>query len=172
MANSGQFDYSRAEDIRLDEITTNSRTGYNFVATAVNGGTLPVNVLGTNWMNGFGTPSSVSTGSNTTLTAAQLSTGIIVINASAAITATFDTAANIVAMVNARGAGAVIGDIVQCLVINGQGTNTITLAAGSGGAYDTNQTASSRIIAGNTSKYVFIRLTNVTGGSEAYVIYS
>lgn len=130
------------------------------------------NPLGVNYMAGIGTPTSISTGTATTITAAQLLTGIIVINASAAITATFDTAANLVLALNNNSAGAVVGDYYTCLVINGQGTNTITLAAGSGGAYDTNQTASSRIIAGNTSKYVFVRITNVTPGSEAYVIYS
>lgn len=173
MANTGLLDFSRCEDLRLDEICMNSRTGYLFAPVAVNGGSLPANPTGTNWVNGFGPPTSLSQGSNFTLTAFQMSPAIVVVNATAAITLTFDTAANIVGLINARSAGAVVGDIVQCLIINGQGTNTITLAANaSGGTYDTNQTASSRVIAGNSSKYVFIRLTNVTPGSEAYTVYS
>ena len=174
MANTGLFDFSRAEDLRLDEIDMNTRTGYNFAPVAVNGGTLPANPLGTNWMNGFGPPTSISTGAGFTATAFQLSTGIFVVGASASLTMTFDTAANLVALVNARSAGAVVGDVIQCLVINGaSGAFTVTLAANaSGGSYDANQAAASRIIAQNTSKYVFIRLTNVTPGSEAYVVYS
>lgn len=144
-----------------DQICQNSRTRGSFS-----------NPLGTNWMNGTGSPISISASTGQTLTAAQLLTEIIVINATAALTATFDTAANLVNAVEANSAGAVVGDVVQCLIINGQGTNAITLAAGSGGAYDTNQTASSRVISANTSKFVFLRLTNVTPGSEAYVVYS
>lgn len=169
MANSGLFDFSRAEDLRLDEITMNSRTGYLSTATAVNGGTIPANVLGTNWMNGFGTPSSTVPGASSTITAAQLSTGIIIEAPSAANTSTFDTGANIVAMVNARSAGAVVGDIIQCLIINGSATNSILLAVPASGSFDTNQ--SNKTIAVNTSRYVFIRLTNVTPGSESYTVY-
>lgn len=169
MANSGLFDFSRAEDLRLDEIDMNTRTGYNAVAVSVNGGTLPANSLGTNWMNGFGTPTSTTPGATATITAAQLSTGICVFAPSAASTLTFDTAANIVDMVNKRSAGAVVGDIIQCLIINGSGTNGITMAVPASGSFDTNQ--SNKAIAVNTSRYVFIRLTNVTGGSEAYVVY-
>jgi hypothetical protein len=169
MANTGLFDFSRAEDLRLDEISMNSRTGYNSFATAVNGGTLPVNTLGTNWMNGFGTPVSTTPGAASTLTAAALSTGFIIQAPSAGNTSTFDTGANIVAMVNARSAGAVVGDVIQCLLINGSGANTITLAVPASGSFDTNQ--ANRVIAVNTSRYVFLRLTNVTPGSEAYVVY-
>lgn len=171
MANSGLFDFSRAEDLRLDEITSNSRTGYLSTATAVNGGTIPANVLGTNWMNGFGTPSSTTPGATATLTAAQISTGIVIIAPSAANTLTLETPANIVAMVNARGAGAVVGDIIQVLIINGSGTNAITLSNSgvTGASFDTNQ--NNKVIAANTSRWCFFRLTNVTGGSEAYTVY-
>jgi hypothetical protein len=130
------------------------------------------NPLGINYMLGIGTPVSLAPAGTQTLTAAQLGTGIVVLNPSVANTTTFDTAANIVAYFNSNSAGAVVGDILTCLIINGQSTNTLTLAAGSGGAYDTNQTAGSRIILGNSSKVVYIRLTNVTSGSEAYVVYS
>lgn len=169
MANTGLFDFSRAEDLRLDEIALNSRTGYNFSGVAVNGGTLPANPLGTNWMNGFGVPQSTTPGASSTISAFNLSPGIFIQAPSVGNTSTFDTAANLVALVNARSAGAVVGDIIQCLLINGSGTNTITLAVPASGSFDTNQ--SNRVIAVNTSRYVFIRLTNVTPGSEAYVVY-
>jgi hypothetical protein len=169
MANTGLFDFSRAEDLRLDEICMNSRSGYLFSGVAVNGGTLPANQLGTNWMNGFGAPQSTTPAGTSTISAFNLSPGIFIQAPSVANTSTFDTAANLVALVNARSAGAVVGDVIQCLLVNGSGTNTITLAAGSGGSFDTNQ--ANRVIAVNTSRYVFIRLTNVTPGSEAYVIY-
>ena len=169
MANTGLFDFSRAEDLRLDEIAMNSRTGYNFTPVAVNGGTLPTNFLGTNWMNGFGTPSSTVPGATSTLSAFMISTGLVVEAPSAANTSTFDTAANLVALVNARSAGAVVGDIIQFLLVNGSATNAITIAAGAGGGFDSNN--SQRTLAAATSRYFFIRLTNVTPGSEAYVIY-
>jgi hypothetical protein len=169
MANTGLFDFSRAEDLRLDEICMNSRSGYNFSPVAVNGGTIPANPLGTNWMNGFGAPSSTVPGATSTITAAMLSTGLIIEAPSVGNTSTFDTAANIVAMVNARSAGAVVGDMIQCLIVNGSAANAILMAAGTGGGFDTNQT--NKTIAANTSRYVFIRLTNVTPGSEAYVVY-
>lgn len=169
MANTGLYDYSRAYDGRLDEISLNSRTGYNYTAFAVNGGTVPANPLGTNWMNGFGTPSSTTPGASSTITAAMLSPGIMVVAPSTGNTSTFDTGANIVAMMNGRSAGAVVGDIFQCLIINGSAANAILLAVPASGSFDTNQT--NKTIAANTSRYVFLRITNVTPGSEAYTVY-
>lgn len=145
----------------LDQIVNASR---NRATTA--------NPMGVNYLLGIGTPVSLNPGATQTLTAAQLGTGVVVLNPSTTNTTTFDTAANIVAYFNANSAGAVVGDILEVLIINGQSTNTLTLAAGSGGTYDTNQTAGSRIIPGNASKVVLIRLTNVTSGSEAYTVYS
>lgn len=169
MANTGLFDQSRAAAINMDEIVANSRSGYVFSPQAVNGGTIAANQLGTNWMNGTGSPTSTTPGATSTISAFMLSAGIMVVAPTTANTATFDTGANIVAMVNARSAGAVVGDIIQCLIVNGSGTNGITLAVPASGAFDTNQT--NRAIAVNTSRYVFIRLTNVTPGSEAYTVY-
>lgn len=129
----------------------------------------PTNPLGINYIDGIGTPVSATPGATVTITAANLLTGIITYAPSTGCTATFDTAANIVAAVNAASAGAVVGDYILCLIINGSGTNTVTLAAGTGGGFDTNQ--ATRVIAVNTSRYCQIRLTNVTPGSEAYVVY-
>ena len=70
--------------------------------------------------------------------------------------------------------GAQVGDLVQYLHINGSDpiTEVITLVAGAGGAFDANQLAVSRIITGGNSKWVTLRLTNVTAGAEAYVAYA
>lgn len=127
------------------------------------------NPLGTNWIDGSGTPISTAPGATVTISAANLLTGVITYSPSTGCTATFDTAANIVAAVNSNTAGAVVGDYISALIVNGNGTNAITLAAGSGGGFDTNQ--ATRTIPVNTSKWVLIRLTNVTFGSEAYLIY-
>jgi hypothetical protein len=68
--------------------------------------------------------------------------------------------------------GCAVGDTVECLIVNGaDAAETITIGAGSGGAFDANQTATSRVIGQNTSKRIAIRITNVTGSSEAYVVY-
>jgi hypothetical protein len=116
------------------------------------------------------TPTSDATAGNATISAAEIATGIYVRDcAGSGRTDTFDTAANIVAAFP----GCKIGDIIRVLVINGSdGAETITLAEGSGGSWDANQTAGSRVVPQNSSKLVHIRLTNVTASSEAYVIYA
>jgi predicted RecA/RadA family phage recombinase len=116
------------------------------------------------------TPSSVATAGAGTITAAMVLSKIYVRDcAGGSRTDTLDTAANIVAAVpNAK-----VGDVLDLLVINGSdAAEVITLAAGSGGAFDANQTASSRVVPQNASKLVKIRLTNVTASSEAYVVYA
>jgi hypothetical protein len=146
----------------LDSIVNNARTRAN-----------TSNPLGVNWIDGIGAPASMTSGTSFTFTAANLLTGIIVANPTAAVTATLDSAANIVAAVNANTAGAVVGDYICVLIVNGSaGAFNLTIAAGSGGGFDTNQAAGSRIITQNASKYCFIRFTNVTPGSEAYTVYS
>lgn len=106
-----------------------------------------------------------------TYTAAEILGGIIVRDcAGASRTDTLPTAALLVAAMP----GVAVGDIVKCLIVNGSDpvTEIITLAAGTGGAFDTNQTAVSRTILGTCSKYVHIRITVVTASSEAYVVYA
>lgn len=117
-----------------------------------------------------GAPTSINTAGAATLTAAQLLGGIIVRDPNGAgRTDTLDTAANIVAAIP----NAAVGDIFDCLIINGaDAAETITLAAGAGGGFDANQTAAARVIPQNASKMIRIRLTNVTASSEAYVIYA
>lgn len=146
-------------ELGMDDIVSNSRVR----ASAA----LP---LGVNWIMGSGTPFTNAPGASLTLTAANMLTGICTLNPSTANTTTFDTAANIVAAVNASSAGAVIGDIVDVLIINANGTNAITIAAGAGGSFDSNN-LTNRTIPVNTSKEFMVRLTNVTPGSEACVYY-
>jgi hypothetical protein len=113
---------------------------------------------------------SIATAGAVTLTIAQLLTGRIIRDcAGAGRTDTFPTAAAIVAGI----AGAAVGDTFDCIITNGSdAAETITLAAGAGGTFDTNQTAASRVIPQNMQKTVSIRLTNVGGGTEAYAIYA
>lgn len=119
------------------------------------------------------TPFSSNNAGNNTLTAAQILTGIYVRDCNGlARTDTLDTAANIVAALKAASSGVSVGDVIYLDVING--TNAalaITIAAGTGGAFDANQAAAARTIGQNQSKCMSIRLTNVTPGSEAYVVY-
>lgn len=113
---------------------------------------------------------SLATAGNETLTAAQLLGGTIVRDpAGAGRTDTLPTAALLVAAIP----GAKVGDIIDTLIVNGaDAAETITLAAGTGGAFDANQTAASRVIPQNSSKRIRVRLTNVTAASEAYVVYA
>jgi hypothetical protein len=142
----------------MDAIINNTRTR----ATTTN-------PLGINWMDGIGTPISTTPGATTTITAANLLVGVITMAPSTGCTATFDTATNIVSAVNTASAGAQAGDYISALIMNGSSTNSITLAAGTGGSFDTNQ--ATRTIPANTSKWVLICLNNVTSGSQAYTIY-
>lgn len=128
----------------------------------------------------FNTPAPASyTGSATqTFLSADVLGGIIVVAGSAgsgAITATLPTAALLAtAMRQFSQRGVIAGDTLWCLVINGNsgGANAVTLAAGSGGSFDANQAAASRVIAANSSKEIAVRFTNGAPGSEAYVVYT
>jgi hypothetical protein len=120
----------------------------------------------------YNMPAPASYTGATVYVAADIVGGIIVNGNSGAMNGTLPTAALLVAAIrNIVGSQLAIGACVECLIING-GTGVITLIAGSGGSFDTNQAGSSQIIAVGTSKYVTIRLSNVTIGSEAYVIFS
>lgn len=115
-----------------------------------------------------GAPASDATAGAGTYTAAQVLSGIIVRDcAGASRTDTFPTAALLVAAIP----GCEVGDTLRVHIVNGSdAAETLTLAAGSGGDFDTNQTAASRVISQNQSKDVYIRITNVS--TPAYVIYA
>lgn len=117
-----------------------------------------------------GAPTSDATAGAKTYTIAELLTGIIVRDcAGASRTDVLPTAALLVAGIS----GCAVGDTIECLIINGSDpvTEIITMTAGTGGEFDTNQTAVSRTLLGTCSKLLRIRVTNITASSEAYVAY-
>lgn len=111
---------------------------------------------------------SLTTAGAETYTAAMLLGGVIVRDCNGgARTDTLSTAALLVAAIP----GAAVGDTLFCRVINGSNAaEAITIAAGTGGTIDAAQLSGSEIISQNTSKTICIRLTNVTGGAEAYAV--
>ena len=113
---------------------------------------------------------SKNTAGGVTLAASEILGGVLVADPNGADrTYTLPTAALLVAAMP----GVQVGDIVRCYIINGaDAAESIILAAGTGGAFDANQTAASRVIPQNSSKLLHIRLTNVTASSEAYVAYA
>lgn len=132
----------------------------------------PTGAAGFKWLGCNGaTPSSVTT-TTSTYTVANMLAGVIVNANAGAVTATLDTAANIVAGVNGSSAGANIGDLITFELINGgSASGAITVNTGTGGTFATNVPAANQVVAINLAKTVFVRLTNVTLGSEAYQVY-
>lgn len=118
---------------------------------------------------GSDTATSDATAGARTYTAAEILGGVIVRDPNGAGRSdVLPTAALLVAALP----GAAVGDTIQCIIINGaDAAETITIGAGAGGAFDTNQTAASRVIPQNSSRVMTIRLTNVTAAAEAYVVY-
>lgn len=159
----------------MDSVVANERTRATVTPVTLTGtvgtpASYTTNSVGSLWFNGFGTPRTLSTSAAVTLSAGDLLTGIITINPGAAVTATFDTATNLLTACNSISSGVQIGDVISCLIVNGvTATNAITLASGTGGSFDTNQLNTT--IPAATSKWVQLRFTNVTPGSVAYTIY-
>lgn len=110
----------------------------------------------------------IATAGAATITIAQLLTGTIIRDcAGAGRTDTLPTAALLVAGID----NCEVGDTISCYYVNASdAAETITLAAGTGGALTSTQTAGSFVIPQNTSKIVKIRVTNVGSGTEAYVV--
>lgn len=111
----------------------------------------------------------VATAGAGTYTAAQILGGIILRDcAGGSRTDTLPTAALLVAAMDQPR----VGEIIRCLVINASdAAETITIAAGTGGAFNDLQQATSKDIAQNASKELVIRITGVLAGSAAYVLY-
>ena len=156
-------------EVGMDTMSSNARVRASTVPITVGTITFPAAPQGVNYIDGIGTPISVTPGATSTLLAEQMLSGIITSAPSTGNTLTFDTATNIVNGVNLVTAGANVGDYITFLLVNGSATNTITLAVPASGSFDTNQ--ATRVIPVNTSRYVWVRLTNVTPGSQAYVVY-
>jgi len=105
-------------------------------------------------------PLSPTIGGNVTLSAAQvLDAGIYVISGSA--TVTFPTAATLVAAMPSPQ----IGDVITFAIVP-NGNFTPTIAVGTGGTIGSQTTGVARV-----TRYLSIRLTNVSAGTEAYTIY-
>jgi predicted RecA/RadA family phage recombinase len=111
---------------------------------------------------------SITTAGAVTLTAAQLLTRTIVRDpAGADRTDTLPTAALLVAAIP----GVRVGDLLEVRYVNGaDAAETITIAAGTGGAFLAAQTAASRVIPQNSARTIRIRFTNVTAAAEAYTV--
>lgn len=108
-------------------------------------------------MNKPTNPTSYS--ANYTTTAAEiLNAGIIV--HSAAITITLPTAALLVVAIPGT---ATVGDVIQFYIVS-TGNSLATLAAGTGGTIAADSGSPRQ-------RFVLIRFTNVTAGSEAYSVY-
>lgn len=112
-------------------------------------------------------PTNITTAGAATYTAAQILGGIILRDPSgSARTDVLPTAALLLEC----GVDLNVGDTLMCRIINtADNAETITISAGSGGAFDSAQPATSKDIAQNTSKIVYIRITGVS--TPAYVVY-
>lgn len=125
--------------------------------------------LGQMWMCGFGAPTTYAA-TNQTLTAANLLTGIIIGTPTGASTYTFDSAANIIAAMNAASAGVQVGDILEFYIANdAAAANTITLAADGGATVTLNRTNNKTITQGN-SFWFMLRVTAI-GASPTCTVY-
>lgn len=145
----------------IDEITQNNRTR----ASAISG----TNAQGTMWMQGTGTATSSNSTTGITLTAAQLGGGFIIHNPGTnTVTDTTDTAANILAYMNANSAGVNVGDILQVeSFTNASTTNTITIAGGTGVTLDANGTGA---VPSTVQKTLNFRCTAI-GTSPTFTLY-
>lgn len=125
---------------------------------------------------GTAAAASIATAGAGSPSAANILTGTIIRDCTGASrTDTLPTAALMVAALQAALAVPLaVGDCIDFLYVNGSDpvTEIITIAEGSGGGWDTNQTAVSRTILGTCSKLIRMRFTNVTASSEAYVLYA
>jgi hypothetical protein len=138
----------------IDEITANNRTR----ASAAAG----TNAQGTMWMQGTGVATSSASTVGITLTAAMLGGGFIIHNpGTTAVTDTTDTAANILAYMNANSAGVNVGDILQVESFTNAGTTTgvITIAGGTGVTLDANGTGTVPV---GVQKTLNFRCTNTS----------
>lgn len=164
----------------LDSVIGNARsratlTPVTLTGTAALGAAYTTNTQGANWIEPFGVPRTGTSATNVVVLAADLLTGLITWKNSntASSNMTLDSAANTVAAVNLVSSGAQVGDCLSCLVINSTGSGAggiLTIVNGAGGTFDANQTAPT--IPVGTSRWLVIRLSNVSIGSEAYVLYT
>lgn len=110
-------------------------------------------------------PAVLDTAGAVTYTAAEVLGGLIVRDCNGgARSDVLPTAALLLAAMRSEQ----VGDIVKCLVVNNSdAAETITITAGSGG--DFTQIADTRVVPQNTSRMLYIRVTDVT--TPAYLVY-
>ena len=121
----------------------------------------------------YNMPAAASYTGNQTYTVADVMGGIIVHDATGNVTGTFPSAAALVKAFQILGSIPAVGDVVYLLLTNGaNAAGTITISLGTGGSFDANQGGGSRVVPFAQSKTLLIRLTNITPGSEGYIVYS
>lgn len=110
-------------------------------------------------------PTVDATAGAVTYTAAQILGGLIVRDpAGSARTDVLPTAALLLASMKE----VTVGDVIKCLIVNNaDAAETITIDPGTGG--DLTQIAGTRIIPQNTSRMIYIRVTDVS--TPAYIAY-
>jgi len=119
------------------------------------------------------TPASYAAAASTTYLSTDI-LGFMILdagNGASAHTATLPTAALLAAAIRGifSSRGVIVGDSLFFVIANtSSGAGAFTVAAGSGGTFDTH---AAQTIAQNTSREFMIRFTNGTPGSEAYSIY-
>jgi hypothetical protein len=115
---------------------------------------------------------SYATAGAQTYTAADILGGLIVRDtAGGARTDVLPSAALLVAAVAKAFGVAEVGMLFKVHIINGaDAAETLTISEGAGGGWDANQ-LSAKTIPQNTEKDVYLELTGVAAGSEAYVAY-
>jgi len=143
-------------------------------ATIGSGDSVSMRSDGTSWflggtrrVTGLKTAVSDATAGNITVTAAMILAGILVRSTTGASRVdTWSTAALLVAAIP----GVAVGDVIEFDVINNAAAaETITTTAGVGMTFGA--AARTHIIAQNACQSYWIRFTNVTLASEAYVVY-
>lgn len=109
------------------------------------------------------TPAAVTVASgNATLTATQVLSGLILQTPGSNSTLTLPTATALTnSFVNTQ-----VGDTFEVRVINLSGANTTTIAADASGSVIGNG-----VVAVSSSGRFRVRFTNVTSGSQSYVVY-
>lgn len=121
----------------------------------------------------FGNPEVLNTpapasyaNTNVAFTAADIIGGIIVQDGTGGVSVALPSATTLAAAIPGT---LRVGDTITCLIVNGaNASGTITLTAGTGVTFDTNQAAGSRIIPFASSKFITCRFTSPT----AYTVYS
>jgi hypothetical protein len=170
-------------DTSTTAVAINAGTGGITIGNNANGGEIQIGnaanakniILGNNTgatrlYNRFGQSGNIKTqlgpifysDADQTATVYELLYAILVMTPTATRTVTFPTAAAVVSVIS----GCQVTDAIDISIINQSGSNNITIAAGTGGS-----TVGYMTILPNISGIFRLRLTNVTGSSEAYILY-